>query len=88
MVNHIRSVALFDAGIDPPAWSRSLFTVTEKAWSRKQLPAVLDRFCRADKSRSRETGDAGLAIVKAIIEATVDKRRLLTQEKAKAASSR
>lgn len=54
-----------------PGWVRATFTNTGDGINQKDLPYIFERFYRAEKSRSREFGGAGigLAIVKELVEA-------------------
>jgi signal transduction histidine kinase len=58
-------------GANTPAGMRLIVEDTGEGLEPEQLASVFNRFYRADKSRSRETGGTGLglAIVKAIVEA-------------------
>ncbi|MGB9181956.1 MAG: ATP-binding protein [Pyrinomonadaceae bacterium] len=54
-----------------PGWVRTTFANTGDGIAAEDLPFIFERFYRAEKSRSREYGGAGigLAIVKELIEA-------------------
>jgi signal transduction histidine kinase len=54
-----------------PGWVKAIFANTGEGISQKDLPYIFERFYRAEKSRSREYGGAGigLAIVKELVEA-------------------
>jgi len=54
-----------------PGWVRATFANTGEGIAAEDLPFIFERFYRAEKSRSREYGGAGigLAIVKELVEA-------------------
>lgn len=54
-----------------PGWTRVTFTNSGEGIAKEDLPFIFERFYRAEKSRSREYGGAGigLAIVKELVEA-------------------